>query len=89
MLVSTLLSQKRNPKKAKSEQSKAQEYLNSDEPTVLTRLMPDSSKYVPGKHARAYRHRWGEKTFPKFEAVSRMLECRKLNRAAEHVLDSP
>ncbi len=51
--------------------------------------MPDSSKYVPGKHARAYRHRWGEKTFPKFEAVSRMLECRKLNRAAEHVLDPP
>jgi len=57
------------PKKAKAEKSKAQEYLNSDDPTVLARLMPDSSKFAPSKYARAYRHRWGETPFPDFEAV--------------------
>jgi len=57
------------PKKTKTEKSKAQEYLSSEEPTVLARLMPDSSKFVPSKRARAYQHRWGETPFPDYEAV--------------------
>lgn len=63
------LKEDRAPKKTKSETSKAQEYLASDEPTVLARLMPDSSKFVPGSHARGYGHRWGETPYPDFEAV--------------------
>jgi len=57
------------PKKTETEKSKAQEYLSSEEPAVLARLMPDSSKFVPSKRARAYQHRWGETPFPDYEAV--------------------
>lgn len=57
-------------KKTKTGKSKAQKHLNSDQPILLTRLMPDSSKFVPGKQARDYRHRWGETPFPEFTAVT-------------------
>lgn len=57
-------------KKTKTEKSKAEEYLSSDQPTVLSRLMPDSSKFVPSKHARDYHHRWGGSPFPEFDVVT-------------------